>query len=441
MTLSMRELLHELRPQEMTMFSNVCGVAQHCSVHAMVCGAPLAYVRDTLLEQAREDSTNSLVGHADLRLGLKTERSVYAALLQSIDPKAKHTGGIIELSSTLASLASANSVSSVVLVLENAHLDPIVGSKAISRLLRFNALPGCEFLTVSLILFSPHAWSYPDLSRFSRGRPYFHTIRFPQWTQAELVRILTRHATKHNPMLHETAVALLQTLYPITRDAFDLEANLSKLLPYTNDVGQGTSLHVQLREQFRDLGSHCFEPSFQLSQSVGERRRMETMELTQVSKYLLIASFLASFVPEKRDVDIFSTSRTIRKKRKRTVRAGNFHASGKDIRMKQSPFVLGPRWIPLERVVAVFQAIFDKTQEAYSLSSLYTQIASLISYNLLFSRASKAASNTDMVDLENGLDGLYVLCNVDRRHIRTVAQHVYFDKFDEYVAAIEKEVQ
>jgi len=76
------------------------------------------------------------------------------------------------------------------------------------------------------------------------------------------------------------------------------------------------------------------------------------MDLPLSSKYLLIAAFLASFVPPKRD-HIFIPNKTKRKKYNTTSRRKN---------EKNELILHGPSTFPLSRLMFIYKAIIvDKT--------------------------------------------------------------------------------
>jgi origin recognition complex subunit 5 len=84
------------------------------------------------------------------------------------------------------------------------------------------------------------------------------------------------------------------------------------------------------------------------------RRAAQETELSISMRYLLIAAFLASYNPVKTDVMFFSKGHGLAKKRRA--------ASSKHAKAEQLPQrILGPKGFPIERMVAIYQAILPST--------------------------------------------------------------------------------
>lgn len=98
----------------------------------------------------------------------------------------------------------------------------------------------------------------------------------------------------------------------------------------------------------RLYGGH-FSDSTSLCQSV-------PVELPTVTKFLLIASYLASYNPVSLDRHFFMKSKdTSRSKRRKTD--GTSRGKEKCLPMRQQ--LLGPKSFPLERLLAIFHVITE----------------------------------------------------------------------------------
>ncbi|ESO06990.1 hypothetical protein HELRODRAFT_76855 [Helobdella robusta] len=131
-----------------------------------------------------------------------------------------------------------------------------------------------------------------------------------------------------------------------------------------------------------------------------------TIEIPVYTKYLLIAAYLASYNPAKLDKRFFmknagKTSKrlknAIKKKEERT-----------------SCHLLGPKFFPLDRMMAIFYSIVE--EKVVPTANTFSQISSLVSLGLL--------SQSSMVDQ---LDGQKYKCLVTLEQIKSVAKSVGFE--------------
>lgn len=136
----------------------------------------------------------------------------------------------------------------------------------------------------------------------------------------------------------------------------------------------------------------------------------DQIDLPYYSKFLLIASYLASYNPARLDVRFFARGpEGVRKKRGGGTRVSTARGS-----TKLSQQLLGPKPFPIERMLAIFYSILpdpiDGTVE------IQMRITSLIALRLL-TRSSPA----------DRLDSPKVRCNVSFDVIKRVSRSVRFD--------------
>lgn len=164
------------------------------------------------------------------------------------------------------------------------------------------------------------------------------------------------------------------------------------------------------------------------------------LELPLVSKMLLIASFLASFVPRDMDIKLFGDSGSMSKKRRTRRREPTRHTVGKKIK---SSLMLGPQWFHLDRMIAIYMVV-DATAAGlgkngimeHQISSLYTHTATLISKRLLQTRMESFASSAATKDESREADGfsqLELKCLVPYSVVQKICLNVNYDLLDRLI--------
>ncbi|KAJ1984824.1 hypothetical protein H4R33_004254 [Dimargaris cristalligena] len=136
-------------------------------------------------------------------------------------------------------------------------------------------------------------------------------------------------------------------------------------------------------------------------------------DLPYYTKFLLIASFLASYNPARLDVRFFSKgkeSTSYSKRGKQAIQKQMMSNTGGKHRQQ----LLGPKSFPIERMLAIFYSILvDPIENSIEIQS---QIASLVTLRLLV-RTSNASQ----------LDGIKCKCNVSYELIRHISHSVQFE--------------
>ncbi|KAJ1652964.1 hypothetical protein IWQ61_006819 [Dispira simplex] len=136
-------------------------------------------------------------------------------------------------------------------------------------------------------------------------------------------------------------------------------------------------------------------------------------ELPYYTKFLLLASFLASYNPPRLDIRYFSKSKEsgLTSKRSKNAAQKQMLESTGGKRRQQ---LLGPKAFPMERMLAIFYSIIDDPIE--NTVEIQSQIASLVTLRLLV-RASHS----------NQLDSIKYKSNVSYDLVRRVGRSVQFD--------------
>lgn len=158
------------------------------------------------------------------------------------------------------------------------------------------------------------------------------------------------------------------------------------------------------------------EREFTLTTSNNKIGKAE-IELPYYTKFLLIATYLASYNPPKFDVRYFAKINEERKKKKGggTRKTGRVDKLGGKMRQQ----LLGPKVFPVERMLAIFYSIID--EQIDDTIDIQLQITSLTTLRLLV-----RATSVDK------LDGAKYKSNVNFEFIKAVAKSVRFE-IDRYL--------
>ncbi|KAI5787186.1 origin recognition complex subunit 5 C-terminus-domain-containing protein [Geopyxis carbonaria] len=139
-------------------------------------------------------------------------------------------------------------------------------------------------------------------------------------------------------------------------------------------------------------------------------RTVKSHDLPYYSKFILCASYLASFNPARLDVQFFMKANDAKKKRRG---GGGGGKQGKTRKIQRR--LLGPQAFPIERMLAIFHSIIP--QDIEPTSDIMAQIATLTSLRLLVK-----ASSLDPLD-----GSARWKVNVEWEYIRGIARSVKFD--------------
>ncbi|KAJ1955963.1 hypothetical protein GGI12_005435 [Dipsacomyces acuminosporus] len=136
----------------------------------------------------------------------------------------------------------------------------------------------------------------------------------------------------------------------------------------------------------------------------------DSLDLPYYTKFLLLASYLASYNPSRLDVQYFARNSAGGKRRQRKRKLNEEDSLGSKNRAQ----LLGPKSFAIERMLAIFYSIIAEPVD--SSVDVQIQIASLITLRLL----TKTSAG-------DRLDGIKCKCNVSLEVIRNVARSVRFE--------------
>jgi origin recognition complex subunit 5 len=131
--------------------------------------------------------------------------------------------------------------------------------------------------------------------------------------------------------------------------------------------------------------------------------------LSPMTKYLLIASYLASYNPSKMDTRLFGDAESASSKKK--LRNDTMSDAGKNCRV-----LIGPRIFPLERMLAIFNNIVDSDVLSQCNMYLYTQLATLFEMGLIH-----------RIGPLDKIDEVKCRCRVNLDYIEKISKSLQFD--------------
>lgn len=147
---------------------------------------------------------------------------------------------------------------------------------------------------------------------------------------------------------------------------------------------------------------------------------IDVFDLPYYTKFILIASFLASYNPPRLDMRYFAkVSNQGGKMTKRSKIAAAKKNGHDNMGSKLRQQLLGPKPFPIERMLAIFYSILD--EEVEENVNVHTQIASLVSLRML-----------QRVTPMDKLDSIKCKCNVSYEMIKALAKSTRFE-IDKYL--------
>ena len=337
-----------------------------------------------------------------------------------------------ELRSTLLPAAEQAQLGTVYLVLDNAQRlldgDPAL----LAAMLRLDEMTGMGNVT-------PVFLSTIGLEHFRSAmgirEPILIFLR--PYTKSEMKTIITADVRERQPELAAAVdvAKFVELVYDVVSDAcrhlVEVRHIVLLLLPkYAEPVLDGAVeqadsvklfsrirplLNPVLRRIYlRDLSADDLdEDSKTLAKAStsrgGANKSVIDYDLPFFSKYLLLASFLASYNPVKTDVRFFANVRARRQKR------GNAGRKGTGKKAAISPLLLGPKPFPVDRMLAIFYSIL--AEDVQPVADLYIQIQSLVTLKLLTPMSKMNADN---------LPTLRFKCHISYEVASAMASHLNF---------------
>ncbi|KTW26135.1 hypothetical protein T552_03028 [Pneumocystis carinii B80] len=273
-------------------------------------------------------------------------------------------------------------------------------------LLRLAELSFVPYLTTVLITTS--------LDTLSWGSYHVPTIYFPPYSKSEFIEIMSLHKDSivllsntlnfGNEITSADGINLWQKFCRIIWDTFgsviegdfDLFFSISKKLwpIFIEPIKEGKATNKDIiklykfSQQAAELSSSkaILEELSKLTYHKGFIHDFESQSVTDLSwasKYLIIASYLASYNPPKYDFALFSRFKDHTKKRKRIKKPTSTMISQR---------LIGPKSFVLERMLTIFLAI--QSNEDILTFDIYTQIENLATLKMII-RTSLTSDKLD----------------------------------------------
>lgn len=251
------------------------------------------------------------------------------------------------------------------------------------------------------------------------GAPYPFLVHFPQYTQDEMQKILMYYRPQNyeDDFYARYLDLFLRTFYRFCRDLNELRYMAKKnFVEFVKPIEKGlTTKHdwsalwknVQgyfkknLEVLYLKLSNDDFARQDPLSIEIESTKKLATSyELPYYAKYLLIASFLASYNPTKEDKRLFVKEGPRAKKSRRKA----------IVKPKNS----GPGSFLLNRMLAIFACIIEEKVDISA--TLMSQIQTMCQLGLL-----------DLVGDANNIDEPKYRCCVGKEFIEALSKNVEFE--------------
>ena len=308
-----------------------------------------------------------------------------------------------------------NTASKVVIVLTNADrlrsLDPFL----LPGIMKLNEL--VDEINISVVLVSKLPWSKWRLTQYMASSPPVQVFVKP-YSRSQLRQILASNFEDINEpqILKDNFIEMILSVFQqICKSLLQFKRAAELLWPeYVKAThpppGVPRVEPDNARALLRSVEPHMKRVLLNIhyqesSNMMGEESKSIRLnvELPFFSKFLLLASFLASYNPISTDKRFFVRGRIGRvvKKSKRKVQTH-----------KKSSQLLGPKTFDLNRMLAIFYVIVD--EKVTSTAEIQSQVASLVTLQML------TQSGED-------LDQPKYKCNVSLDFIRQVAKNVRFE--------------
>ena len=254
-------------------------------------------------------------------------------------------------------------------------------------------------------------------------------IYFPQYTKDQLIEIIAQDCPSEYPVdFYKNFLRLiLSVFFTACRDLQEIRYLASLNFPlYVEPIKQGEATVDDLRKLWRNIEPHLKKSlqtiylremsSAQWCKLQDEANKLidgkasnsstvpkTHVELPFYSKFLLIASYLASYNPSKSDKRFFVKGGKTKKFAK-TSQASE----------KNKLHLVGPKPFLLNRMLAIFYKIVD--EKVTPSSCISTQISSMVTLNLISQLRS-----------EDPLDAPKYKCLVSLNFIKQIAKNVNFE--------------
>ncbi|KAI9175343.1 hypothetical protein H9P43_006704 [Blastocladiella emersonii ATCC 22665] len=316
------------------------------------------------------------------------------------------------------------------MILDDAHYMLDWGAQFVMALVRAIELTERNLV---LVLVSTRDWR-----SFSSTSPIL-PLTFPPYTKPELASILRAMnaaaiGPDPDPLFDVLAEALIDSVRQCCTNLLEFNAGLARLYPRARQLvaddevrpNQIAKLFAILKEDIWSIAAGLFSghstavdtydrPGVTPAAAAAARRAAGTtgkeQDLPTVTKYLLVASYLASYNPASVDRQFFARGRdpTAVKKRRTEATKGK-KTTIAPVRQQ----LLGPKAFPLERMLAIFYAIADGNVD--HAEDVLSQVATLVALCYL-----------TRVSASDALDNYRLKCNLAYDAVFRIAQSIRFN--------------
>ena len=223
-----------------------------------------------------------------------------------------------------------------------------------------------------------------------------------------------------------------------SRDIISLRTVCERLwLPFVKHIRDGTygtrdfaRLMVRTRALFQSEDA-LTENILSTTNFESKKKFKSSQDLSYYTKFLLIASYLASHNPPRQDQTYFMKSSESKRKKKggAVAKARGKPAKHRKVQRK----MLGPQLFVLERMMAIFHAIMPHSAPVGS-ADIMTQIATLISLGMIVRGTGATTGGAKGGEMGAGLDIMDPTvkwrCNVGWEFIKGIAKTLRFEVED-----------
>ncbi|KAJ3150469.1 Origin recognition complex subunit 5 [Geranomyces michiganensis] len=324
-------------------------------------------------------------------------------------------------------------VGKTVLMFDNAQKLRDMGNSLLLSLIK---LPEQARHRITVVFLSTLNWQ-EFRPRIDSVDPYI--VEFPMYTREEVLQIIAQDCPcDEEPAFFMGFVAMLYEVFVHPcKDMRELRHLVTLLFPkYVEPVKAGKMTRQQSSKLFGNIQDHLRDAlqgiylrqisssewragmsATQHSSSAAPakahiRAGPGAMDLPYYTKFLIIASFLASYNPPRLDVRFFAKDRSDETTRRKGGKGRTGRVQKEGGKMRQQ--LLGPKAFPVERMLAIFYSILP--DEIDSTVDIQMQIASLTTLRLLV-----------RVTAPDRLDGVKCKCNASCDFVKAIGRSVRFD--------------
>ncbi|KAJ9048662.1 Origin recognition complex subunit 5 [Entomophthora muscae] len=243
-------------------------------------------------------------------------------------------------------------------------------------------------------------------------------VHFPEYSKEELVEILARTSPhtlppfrgsikKNGAVFRGFAALLYDTAYSSCRNLTEMQHLATQIYPVfvkplLDDPTRVLSLlelYSIAKPHFEKATQAIYARNISLTHEASVKGKSPSLlHLPHYSKFLLVASYLASYNPAKSDMEYFYRGAIPGQgtKRQRITHSTAKQAAKKS---KIAPQLLGPQPFTLERMLAIFYSIVDDPNLTTTVH-IDTQIATLASLQLLTPMGVKSGHAAKLAQLK-----------------------------------------